>query len=154
MKCRFLLAVFVSAGLFSCGDKSEKKQETEPTEQPKNEVAAKECYRYAKNKDSISMTIIRGEGNKVSGDLVYNLFEKDGNFGTFEGVFKGDTLLIDYNFESEGMKSLREDVFLKRGENLLRGYGEMAEINNKQIIKERKNIKFDEDFALSKTPCE
>lgn len=153
MKNKALLFI-VLAGLISCGKKEGQKENQEEVKVSEKEVATKECYSYTKNNDTITMTLIHGEGDKVSGDLVYNLYEKDGNFGTFQGIFKGDTLLIDYNFESEGMKSLREDVFLKKGDNLLRGYGEIAMIDGKQVIKQRKTIKFDEDFALTKKACE
>ncbi len=141
--------------MISCNGKQENKAE-EITDIPdkKTEIAEKECYQYAKNNDSISLTLIHGENQKVSGDLVYNFYQKDGNFGSFDGIIKGDTLILNYHFESEGMKSLREEIFLKKGSNLMRGYGEMASLNGKEFIKQRKTIQFDDEFALAKVDCE
>ncbi|NBL64006.1 hypothetical protein GV828_02195 [Flavobacterium sp. NST-5] len=153
MKKQLTFIALLLLMIISCNDKKENTPENQNIPEKKNKIAAKECYHYAKNKDSISLTLIYGENQKISGDLVYNFYQKDGNFGSFDGIIKGDTLILNYHFESEGIKSLREEIFLKKGLNLLRGYGEMAILNGKEFVKERKNIKFDNDFALLKIDC-
>ena len=86
--------------------------------------------------------------------MVYNFFEKDKNSGTVSGMFKGDTLYADYTFQSEGTSSVRETVFIKKGNTLVEGFGEITEKDNKQIFKDKKALKFDESVVLNKVECE
>lgn len=83
-----------------------------------------QCYLYAKNKDSIKL-MIKENKTLVTGKMSYNFFEKDGSWGSFEGVMKGDTLYGDYDFEAEGTKSKREVVFLKKGNTFIEGFGDV-----------------------------
>ncbi|RKS25189.1 hypothetical protein CLV94_0219 [Flavobacterium endophyticum] len=155
MKTRFLVLGMIIS-LAACNKKAEDTQVvTEPEmEQPEITAPAKECYEYANGKDTISLSLAITNGNNVSGDLKYALFEKDGNTGTFTGMFKGDTLYADYMFQSEGMTSVREAVFLRKGDALLQGFGDITEKDNKQVFKDKKSVKFDEKMALKKVACE
>lgn len=64
-------------------------------------------------------------GEAVKGDLTYKLYEKDKNFGTIDGVLRGDTIIGTYKFSSEGKISEREVAFLKQGEDLVEGFAPM-----------------------------
>ena len=138
----------------SCTNKTEEKTVVTEEEMEKPETeSVKECYQYAAKKDTVSITLITSNGNNVSGDLEYKWFEKDNNDGKISGMFKGDTLYADYTFQSEGMTSVREMVFLKKGNTLIEGFGDIEEKGDKQVFKDKKNLKFDANIVLEKAIC-
>jgi hypothetical protein len=110
------------------------------------------CYGYTKGRDTVMMSMqIRGK--EVSGDLTYKLFEKDHNVGSIAGELIGDTVLVDYTFNSEGSKSVRQVAFLKRGDQLTEGYGDVEEQNGKMVFKDRSKLKFSSMIVLNKDSC-
>lgn len=155
MKTKILVFSMAVASFASCGKKEEKQVVTEQEmEQPEIVIQDKECYLWtSKGKDTIKMSVTTANGGNVSGDLEYNFFEKDGNTGKFSGVAKGDTLYVTYDFESEGMKSTRESAFLKQGNNLIEGFGEVETNGNSQTFKDKKALKFDAGITLKKVDC-
>ncbi len=120
---------------------------------PKISVS-EECYSYVIKKDTILMHLNFKENKLISGNLIYNLYEKDKNEGLIEGEIKGDTLFADYTFKSEGVLSVRELVFLKQGNDYVEGYGEIVDNNNGKIsFKDKKEVKFDGRVLLTKIEC-
>src|SRR5688572_33132962 len=103
-----LFIILAATGLIAtaCNNESTEKQEststTPVTETPQN---TKTCYLGFMDKDSVTLSVIT-TGNKVNGHLRYNFYEKDKSQGPITGEMKGDTLIADYNFEAEGMKSV------------------------------------------------
>lgn len=155
MKKVFIAMIGIVA-FASCGKKEEEKQVVteQEMETPEIVVQDKECYLWTSNgKDTIKMSITTANGGNVVGDLEYNFFEKDGNKGKVSGMAKGDTLLLVYDFESEGMKSTRESVFLRKGDMLVEGFGDVTAEGNNQKFKDKKSLKFDEKNALKKVDC-
>ncbi|KIA92962.1 hypothetical protein OC25_14755 [Pedobacter kyungheensis] len=116
---------------------------------PENAVA---CYQYIKNRDTATLTV-KTAGNQVSGSLGYNLYEKDKNSGTFSGLVKGDTLIADYTFHSEGKISVREIALLKQGDKLIEGFGDVEEIKGNVKFKDITKLKFDNSIVFSKINC-
>ncbi|MES2575447.1 MAG: hypothetical protein V4572_10930 [Bacteroidota bacterium] len=113
---------------------------------------SKECYLGIINKDTFSMSL-EIKGNEISsGELNYNFFEKDKNEGTLAGELKGDTLFADYTFTSEGVSSVREVAFLKKGNTYTEGFGDIVENNGKVVFKNAKQLKFGK-LVLSKVDC-
>ena len=141
--------------MISC--KKEVKEEvvmpTVQDEMPVEEPAVKECYSAIIKKDTISLSLTVKDSSLEEGELHYNFFEKDKNHGTLTGTFKGDTLFADYTFMSEGKSSVREVVFLKKGNTFIEGYGDVEEKDNKMVFKDKKKLSFDGKIALSKTDC-
>ena len=153
MKKKILILGIAFATLASCQKKEEKQVMTEKEmEQPEVSVSAKDCYLYVKAKDTVKLTLITANGNNVSGDLVYNFFEKDKNSGTVSGMFKGDTLYADYTFQSEGTTSYRQIAFVKKGDQLLEGYGPMQETDGRSVFTNLAGLKFG-DITLSPVNC-
>lgn len=113
-----------------------------------------QCYLYSKNRDTIKV-LWKENKTLITGKLLINFYEKDGSHGAFEGIMKGDTLYADYNFESEGTKSKREVVFLKKGNILLQGHGEV-EVDAQQttVFKKDAKITFDGQFPLTAVACD
>ena len=150
MKNFFILAAFLLLISTSC-------KKAEPAVEPDAVVETpaaptSDCYKFATDKDTVTMTLTR-TNNSASGELTYDWFEKDGNVGTYEGSFKGDTLRIGYTFQSEGMTSVREELFLLKGDEMIKGHGKIIDRDGKHVFKNRKNVIFDRSLVLSKTNC-
>ncbi|MEO5645755.1 MAG: hypothetical protein ABIQ40_13655 [Bacteroidia bacterium] len=111
------------------------------------------CYRYINNKDTVILKI-NSENGSVSGTLMYNFFEKDKNTGTFKGEMKGNLLIAQYTFMSEGMESVRAVAFKKSGENFIEGYGESEEKNGKDVFKNTDSLNFSNSILLIPYACE
>lgn len=98
------------------------------------------CYSHVDSKDTVKISLTVSE-NSVTGDLSYNLFEKDRNVGKIKGTVFGDTLIAEYEFRSEGMMSVREVAFLRKGKSLVEGYGPTDEEGTRFV--NRKEIRFE-----------
>lgn len=131
----------------SCSTKKEQEQT------PVQEDVVKECYQYVANKDTVTI-LLDVTGDRVEGALFYNLYEKDKSEGTIIGEMKGDTLIADYTFQSEGVTSMSEVVFLKREDQLIQGFGETTTSEGKQIFKNRSTLDFTDSLVLTATDCE
>ena len=121
-------------------------------EQKEPEPPLGECYIVISGNDSILMQVVI-EKNSVVGQLHYRYAEKDKSGGTFFGDMRGDTLIADYKFISEGMESEREVAFLKRGEEFIEGYGEAVDQDTRTVFKDISLLKF-EGMPMRKTDCE
>lgn len=117
------------------------------------DAVSSECYQYVDKKDTVAMDL-KIAGEEYTGNLKYNFFEKDKNSGTFAGEMKGDTLIAEYTFDSEGMRSVREVVFLSKDGKLYEGFGDTEQKGSKVIFKDRSELKFGEAVVLSKMACE
>jgi hypothetical protein len=89
----------------------------------------------------------------INGTLVYNYFEKDKNKGTLQGRMKGELLIADYTFASEGVESVRQVVFKQHGDTFTEGYGEVQVINGKSSFKNLDSLDFGHSFILRKIDC-
>jgi hypothetical protein len=96
-------------------------------------IPAYQCFAYINGKDSILLQV-HTEGKTVDGQLTYQLYEKDQNDGAISGSWAGDTLRAEYQFMSEGIESVREVVFLKKGNQLVEGFGNVEERNGKMVF--------------------
>jgi len=134
-------------------DATAKQTDTTKVDQQQLDTASythgKNNYQYLKNGDTISLAI-HIEGEKVHGDLLYAWKEKDRNSGHIEGVLKGDVLLADYTFSSEGQESVRQVVFKLSKDRALEGYGMMEEKAGKMSFVDPQKVTYDEKFPLEK----
>ncbi|HEX8269030.1 MAG TPA: hypothetical protein VF581_03985 [Flavobacterium sp.] len=152
MKNKLIIISILLLSVASCNKKTDAAPETPvAVEQPATE-ANRECFSFITDKDTVTMTMTRTADN-VSGDLVYDWNEKDGNVGTFSGMFAGDTLRMDYTFQSEGMTSVREEVYVRKGNTLVQGTGEVEVEGDRQSFKSRKDLQFGNSIVLLKTEC-
>ena len=128
-----IIALIILA--FSCNNSKENKENTTDTvESTSTTFEGDHCYSYAKNLDTVSLAI-NVKGSDVKGELIYNLHEKDRNSGKLEGKMMGDTLFAYYTFNSEGVESIRQVAFLKKGNSFVEGYGESEEVLGKMVFK-------------------
>lgn len=153
---KVILLSFVFMSVFvSC--KKEKEMEGIPVASEEivvEEPVSEECYNVIIKKDTVSMTLNIKGTQIASGKLIYSLFEKDKNEGTLVGEVKGDTLLAEYTFMSEGVSSIRQVAFLKKGNTYVEGYGDVVDDNKGKVtFKDTKQLKFEGNIVLSKVDC-
>lgn len=110
------------------------------------------CYLFAQNRDTIALTLSVNEG-MVHGLLSFLFYEKDKSRGTVEGEMKGDTLIVGYEFTSEGTLSYRQVAFLKKDTVLIMGSGEILNRDNQEVFKDPSKIDFTGGVVLHQTPC-
>ncbi|MDQ3022098.1 MAG: hypothetical protein M3R36_16225 [Bacteroidota bacterium] len=158
MKQLLWLFFFVIILTVSCNNISNKSrtssngEDTAKTVENKIQIPVSTCYEGISNQDTIRMKLEVFE-NVVNGILTYQLHEKDNNKGEFEGQLKGDTLIADYKFMSEGTQSIRQVVFLIKDNVAIEGYGDMEEKNGKMVFKNVKEAVFGKGITLKKEEC-
>jgi len=124
------------------------------SEQQGDYKAPDECFTYKDKDGGTASLVIYGTGsNKVLGKLNYILAGKDRNDGQFYGFMKGDTIIVDYKFESEGVFSNRQVVWLRQGDKILEGYGDVYEANGNVKFKNIKKLTFGKSIIFEKTDC-
>ena len=115
-------------------------------------IALEGCYEMTLKKDSAFMQL-QLQDSIVSGTLNFNFFEKDRNTGTFKGVLRGDKILADYTFQSEGVTSVREIVFLLKDGTLLPGFGNLKEEGGKLVFANREELQYQKANPFIKINC-
>lgn len=150
-----LVVLFIAIFTFiSC-----KKEINEPLAAPtvQEEMVSNEseiiCYQGIIKKDTINLSLHLGVNQEIKGELAYLFFEKDKNNGTIVGTMSGDTLMATYTFMSEGKKSDREIVFLRKGKIMIEAYGEIEERAGITVFKEPKKLYFDSATVLTEVEC-
>lgn len=148
---KLTVTILILLFLNSCNSNNngQKQRAAESPEAPTNQMT---CFAFNNGEDSIMMSLER-KGNQVHGNLSFNYYEKDSNRGTFLGNINGDTLWANYSFLSEGIVSNREVVFLRKEDDLIQGYGEVTEREGNLVFTNRNDIRFDNNFILSKVAC-
>ncbi|MFB3387403.1 hypothetical protein [Flavobacterium sp. LAR06] len=124
-----------------------------PKEAEIAEPAGDQCYTSRLNGNIVALSFNVNSHQEVNGKLSYNITGKDKNEGTLIGNMKGDTLIADYTFMSEGVSSVREVVFLQKDGTLIEGYGDVVDANNKVTFKDKRKLKFDAKNTLTKSDC-
>lgn len=110
------------------------------------------CYLAVLSRDSIWMKLTI-EDQVAEGDLMYNFYEKDKSKGRLTGTLHGDTLFANYIFSSEGMESIREVAFLKKGNDWIEGYGEMDPETGARF-KNKPSLDFNNETILKPVACQ
>ncbi|HMI01288.1 MAG TPA: hypothetical protein VK541_02330 [Pedobacter sp.] len=162
MKKSFFFLAMAAGLLAACNSENSEKKTADSTELIAEDTTftatkpaegnSTECYAYVKNRDTVSMKLnIAGE--EYTGELNYRFFEKDKSKGTFAGEMKGDTLIAEYTFDAEGMRSVREVVFLRKGSDLVEGFGDIEEKGSKVVFKDRSKLTFGDAVVLAKVSC-
>lgn len=110
------------------------------------------CYRAIGNGDTIELSLVV-EHQLVEGELKISSRDVGKSHGTIQGSFKGDTLIWDFEYNDLGRTSISQVAFLKRGQDLIQGYGEMDQSNGMYIFNDVNNIEFIHSFALRRVYC-
>ncbi len=123
------------------------------TTAPAPATVASDCYR-SKTGNSVIEMAITIKGGMVTGTLNYLPEAKDKNTGTLSGSMRGDTLLAEYTFMSEGVESVREVIFLKTAGGYKEGYGAVKDEAGKMTFEDLKQIDFTKSTELVKVDCD
>lgn len=138
---------------FACNNRSEDSSASDSdTTEVKVMIPAQTCYVGSIGRDSIFLKVERFP-HVVTGTLEYKNYEKDRSSGGIDGKMKGDTLLADYMFTSEGTQSVAQVVFLLQGDTAIEGYGDKEEKDGKMVFKDPGKITFEKSVVLNKTEC-
>lgn len=154
MKNKILYTTAI-AGLFaSCQGEAKKDNaiDSASTAVVESVQSLEECYSMTKNKDTATLSL-KLSGDKATGTLTYNLFEKDKNTGSIEGIMMGDTLIANYTFMSEGVTSVREVAFLRKDNELMEGFGDVTSGTDTVKFQNPKAITFGKSLEFTKTDC-
>lgn len=104
-------------------------------------VPGKMCFQSVLQKDTMRIELFIKD-SIVTGNLIYNMFEKDDNRGTLNGKISGDIIKADYTFFSEGTTSSREVIFRLKDNTLTEGFGDMEEKDNRPVFKDPLKVQF------------
>jgi hypothetical protein len=148
---KLLIAVILSG---SCNNQeiNTEKSSTQ-TGETKKQSPLINCYQYASNTDTITLKLIH-VGEAITGTLVYSLKEKDKNKGTIQGNMRGNLLVADYTFLSEGVQSTRQIAFKLEDNGFTEGYGDVNTQNDKVIFKNLDSLKFNDSMKLIEIACQ
>lgn len=155
---KIVYALLISASIVSCKKEATEAQKEEAAELTNssaetNKKATSECYLYARNKDTVKLDIVV-QDKAVSGGLAYRYYEKDKSSGIVSGIVKGDTLVMTYEFMSEGMNSRRQVVFVRKDGGLTEGYGDVFEKDGVVLYKDIEQLEFPGTIVLMPGKCE
>ncbi|MBL7698982.1 MAG: hypothetical protein JNK79_12535 [Chitinophagaceae bacterium] len=157
MKSIFYLATFIL--LVSCSETTPDSSGTTHTDstggdttEMRIQIPNSACYQYATKSDTIFLKVEKFP-NVVTGRLEYSLKEKDRNTGDIDGVMRGDTLVADYAFMSEGTRSTRQVVFLLKNNEAVEGYGKMKDDAGKMVFENIGSIDFSKGTRLPMVDC-
>lgn len=102
-------------------------------------VVGEQCYLFVAAKDTyaLKLNII---DTSIKGTAVFKNFEKDSNHGTVEGTVDGDIIRLWYNFQSEGMNSVRELYLKKEGDKLVSGTSSEATRADTAYVPDAKTV--------------
>lgn len=156
MRKAFTIVALASIFLISCQSDSKKYTTVDSSimsEQQGLKSDPDECFVYSNNKDSASLRMWGTGNNIILGELFYKPHEKDNNSGTIYGIIKGDTIIVDYKFESEGVYSKRQVVWLRQGDKLLEATGDSYQVNGDVKFKNINKLAFGKSIIFQKTNC-
>jgi len=145
--------LIASTILYSCNSSdSGAEKAAAPTEEAKKDSSTINCYQYADKGDTIYLKIIHA-GDSVSGNLIYQLKEKDKNSGNIVGTMKGNLLVADYTFQSEGIQSVRQIAFKKENNSFIEGYGDIISQDQRVYFRDINSLKFNDAMKLTEIVC-
>ena len=76
------------------------------------------CYHATVGDSSSLLQIKDSSADQLTGELIFQNYEKDSSYGVFTGKFAADQLTIDFTFQSEGIESQRQIVLTKSADQL------------------------------------
>lgn len=121
----------------------------------KDTVFTKTCYVAVDGKDTARLTL-NTFSKGVKGKLLVSYYRKAKNEGDIKGIFKGDTLLVDYGFRVGDQKTWYKNplAFLNQNGQLIMGIGQMQNTWGRTYFKKGEPIDFKSGrFIFEPVPC-
>ena len=131
------------------------KQEKTTTETPSiSELEGKKCFMSAVNKDTTRVSI-QIDGDKITGDMVWNPYQKDKRVGTLMGTKNANgELELTYNFMQEGMSQTETKIMKIENDILLIKHGDLEDPKNDGNMRYKDASKATFTEKIPKTNCE
>ncbi|WP_235528547.1 hypothetical protein [Pedobacter sp. Leaf194] len=153
MKKKFAYLVFAIVPFVYACSSSDKKTETTKADSVINQT----CYASAFEKDSAAMIVKTMASGKVTGSLLIKYGDKPQNNGGLDGKFHGDTLLVDYRFNTGGdtTKAFTNPLaFLKKDGKLIMGVAQIETTLGRSYFVKGKPINYEAGkFTFVEVPC-
>ena len=153
MNKSFVYLAFAAFPFIYACNSSDKKAETAK----KDSVISETCYASAFEKDSAAMIVKTMASGKITGSLLVKYAEKPQNNGKIDGKFHGDTLLVDYRFNTGGdtTKAFTNPLaFLKKDGKLIMGVGQIETTLGRSYFVKGKPINYEAGkFTFEEVPC-
>ncbi|MBF2708480.1 hypothetical protein [Flavobacterium soyangense] len=116
-----------------------------------------QCYKALYDNDTIDLKINTLKKEKITGNMVMKVFNRAKKIGKIAGEFHGDTLFVAYTFILEANKQITYKnpmAFLKRGNELILGNGEIETTMGASYFVKGKPIDFDNvKYKFTKVDC-
>lgn len=132
--------LLICFGFESCKKNAEAKEVL--VEKPINT----ECYKALYEKDTLDLKINTLKSGEINGTMEMKVFNTPNKVGEIYGEFHGDTLLVSYTFIEGTNKEVTYKnpmAFLKRGNELILGNGEIETSMGASYFAKGKPIDFD-----------
>ena len=129
----FLTIVSLSLAFLSCQNQAKKDSGSDNQTEVKDTTVVDNgplCFLYAENKDTTYVSLMI-DGTKVSGEMTWQPYEKDGAIGTLSGTkLDSGELELMYAYMIEGSNQTETKVMKIEGDRLLIKVGELLDPNN------------------------
>ena len=76
------------------------------------------CYHATVGDSSSLLQIKDPTADQLTGELIFQNYEKDSSYGVFNAKLDSNQLTIDFTFQSEGIESKRQIILTKSGDEL------------------------------------
>lgn len=127
-------------------------EDTTPLQNRAPTVEMQRCYLHVNGRDSVHIAFEVGS-DSVEGTLYFNNYQFDDSRGTIRGRFHGDTLKVVNDYLAEGMRSRSQEAFLKKGDSLIRGFGDRHLVNDTMTYSAPEDVSFENGQVFRPTPC-
>ena len=153
MKRNLLYIAFAAVPFIFACNQSEKKADSSKKDAIINET----CYASSFEKDSAAMILSTMASGKVTGSLSIKYGDKPKNSGEINGKFHGDTLFVDYRFNtgSDTTRAFTNPLaFLKKDGKLIMGVAQIETTLGRSYFVKGKPINYDAGkFTFQEVPC-
>ena len=153
MKNKIIYFVFAAFPFAYACNSTDKKAENAKADS----ILSQKCYASSFDKDSAAMIVKTMASGKVTGSLLIKYVEKPQNNGKIEGKFHGDTLLVDYRFNtgSDTTKAFTNPLaFLKKDGKLIMGVAQIETTLGRSYFVKGKPINYEVGkFTFDEVNC-
>lgn len=146
---KILLSILIFVFISCSSNKNESNEVILPVKTP---VSLSGCYQMIIENDTATLKIVQ-QNDSISGDLIYNRYEKDDNTGRFAGKITDDKIIGWYTFNSEGIISIRQVIFKIDSTSLYEGYGDIEQRNDSAIFSYPQTLDYETKHPFLKTDC-
>jgi hypothetical protein len=128
------------------GCKKQNEEKVENKEAAAETPISSQCYKAIYDKDTLELKVNTLKNEQVNGNMEMKILNMPKKVGEIAGEFHGDTLFVSYTFTQGANKETtfkNPMAFLKRGNELILGNGEIETTMGASYFVKGKPIDFD-----------